>query len=203
MGVWELSVPSLKLVCNSKIILKYKVKKKKKRQDQQSWSPAVALGLWLCPGEARGGRSWLLAGQKEVEMDQHWEERQTSSGGAPSPRARAAARPWSFAGWFVFFVVSRVSDLQRGLHILSGPKQRLRRSWLWEPVWTIGWVGPAGSRGCWSGCIAHLATCQRRKVGDPALVLPSPIQTAPWGLFPEAALLTPSPDQSWLSVLRK
>lgn len=31
MGVWELSVPSLKLVCNSKIILKYKVKKKKKK----------------------------------------------------------------------------------------------------------------------------------------------------------------------------
>lgn len=56
MGVWELSVPSLKLVCNSKIILKYKVKKKKKkRQDQQSWGPAVALGLWLRPGEAGVG----------------------------------------------------------------------------------------------------------------------------------------------------
>lgn len=49
MGVWELSVPSLKLVCNSKIILKYKVKKKKKKAGPAELEPSCGTGPLALP----------------------------------------------------------------------------------------------------------------------------------------------------------
>lgn len=55
MGVWELSVPSLKLVCNSKIILKYKVKKKKKKKaGPAELEPSCGTGP-LAPPRRGGG----------------------------------------------------------------------------------------------------------------------------------------------------
>lgn len=108
-----LSVPSLQLVCNSKITLKYKVKKKK--WDQESWGLGMALGLWLCPGEARvtGAGSQLprRIGANSKEMGQCWKERLARAGSDPSPGRCLAV---SFAGLFMF------CDLQRGLCALSG-----------------------------------------------------------------------------------
>lgn len=84
MGVWELSVPSLKLVCNSKIILKYKVKKKKKKKGRTSRAGAQLWRARAVEADSRG------AGPRMGEA------REGLARGRPGRVGDAAASLW---GW--------------------------------------------------------------------------------------------------------
>lgn len=106
LGVWELYVLSLQLVCKPKIISKYKVKRNQNKS--RTWTTKNCWGQAWCwasgcaglGGEGQGGRSWLPAemGQSETEAGKTWELSQYPSRSGLSV---------SFASFLVFPALHR------------------------------------------------------------------------------------------------